>query len=218
MRKVLIVTQELLAGLPTSFLDRRNLRIRTADSVEEAARMAEAWRPDLVIAAGHCAAAARGLAPSLLSIGPTPEGVGADATMPAGSDIESTLARVSELLDLPTRVAPRLPADFMARITARSGATWLAHIVELSGTGLLLECEGAGTLQGEVIVEFHLPARAEPVAAKARVVSIDLGHGRVAVALVDDGGADRAAIVDYVDVQTRARADISRKVTEDSTR
>src|SRR5262245_27177983 len=143
MRKVLIVTHELLAGLPASFLDRRNLRVRTAETAEEAARLAEAWRPDLVIAGTACVGA-RNIAPGtrLLLVGdgapPTPEVCDVWVPAPVGGDVAALLSRVSELLDLPTRTAPRLPVDFMAEISTDSGR-WLARIVSLSETGLLLD-------------------------------------------------------------------------------
>jgi hypothetical protein len=216
MRKVLIVTHELLAGLPASFLDRRNLRVRTADSAEDAARVAQAWRPDLVIAGTRCAGA-REIAPRarLLLVGDqAPRPGSCDAWVEAGSDVAPLLSRVSELLDLPTRSAPRLPADFMAEISGQGGR-WLGRIISLSETGVLLDCEDALPVNGEVVVQFHLPGRPQPVAPRGRIVSVDAAQHRAAVAFIDGETPDRDAILSYVEIQTSARAEVTRAVPEE---
>jgi hypothetical protein len=217
MRKVLIVTRGLLSGLPASLLDRRSIRVRTADDMDDAAQIAAAWRPDLVIVSASAVPVLRKAAPEAryLVIGELEDRSVADAQLPENSDVALVLARTGELLDLPTRGSPRLPTDFMAKVSRSDGNVVLAHIVLLSDTGMLVECEDVLAVDEELVIQFHLPGQDEPVAPRGRVVSADAVQRRFAIAFGKGDSRHRDAILVYVDLQTAARAEVTRHLPDE---
>lgn len=216
MRKVLFVTQELLAGLPASFLDRRGVRTRTVDDEASARQTCRAWGPDAVVLPARMIElgdALRETTPNLsvVAVGVVPEGAAVDARIPVDAGVDVVLAELGAAVGIMLRRSPRVEVELVARVNPGGGAEpILANVRELSDSGLLLECETALEHGMQIGIEFHLPDQPDPVAPRGIVVSGDATEQRYGVAFAETEPEHREAILVFVELQTAARAEMTR--------
>jgi len=219
MRKVLFVTNDLLAGLSASFLDRRGVRVRTADDEDSAREVCDAWHPDAVVLPAALVPLGQTLRQGLpnlrvVAVGEMTEDTEVDACLPAGASVDELLEQLGSVLGMLLRRSTRVDVDLIARVKPGGAAEHLAHVIRLSDSGLLLESETELAQGVQVAVELHLPGHDEPVAPRGIVVSSDPAEQRYGVAFSDIEPSHREAIAVYVELQTAARAESTRP-TED---
>jgi DNA-binding response OmpR family regulator len=199
MSPVLIcLTDPVADGLDKTVLWRSDLRRHLATSIAEARTFLGILRPALIVidrdlpdaegfvrdirADEHArnasiVVAARGeLRPSELAL--MDAGANAVLRLPAGPAWDERLARLTRV---PLRMALRLPVHLQLEgRTLLDLASANGTILNVSTTGMLIECDRPLDLGVEVGFSFHLPMSSEPITGRARIVRL-AGAGRFGV-------------------------------------
>ncbi|HEY3356776.1 MAG TPA: PilZ domain-containing protein [Polyangia bacterium] len=226
---ILIVPGTLLQGeFGPSFLDRACFRVRTAETAEEALRIARVWPPDLLVIGSSleggpparvCARArqqaAAGLKVLLISesVDPSdgPGAGGADEALPDAHlvepvDPDELLATVAALLDVSARRAPRVAVEFLASLSGvlEDGArpSVYVNVLSLSESGVRLESPCHLRLGATGALAFVLPGGGARLALQVRpravMDEIRLHYG---VEFVDVAPADGTRLRSFVEAR-----------------
>jgi DNA-binding response OmpR family regulator len=142
-------------------------------------------RADERARAASIVVAARGeLRPSELAL--LDAGANAVLRLPAGPDWDERLARLAKV---PLRKALRLLVHLQLEgRTLLDLASANGTILNVSTTGMLIECDHPLELGTEVAFSFRLPAAPSPIVGRGRIVRL-AGAGRVGVEFLDLGAA-----------------------------
>jgi DNA-binding response OmpR family regulator len=134
-------------------------------------------RADERVRTASIVVAARGeLRPSELAL--LDAGANAVLRLPAGPDWDERLARLTRV---PLRKALRLPVHLeLEGRTLLDLASANGTILNLSATGMLIECDRPLDLGSEVAFSFHPPKAPAPIAGQGRIVRL-AGAGRVGI-------------------------------------
>ncbi|MEW5852648.1 MAG: PilZ domain-containing protein [Myxococcota bacterium] len=179
MQTILIVQDETLKlRLEASFMERRSLRILLATD-ESALDMAREHVPDVIMlsvpqADEEAFTVCQGLRPSLDATTPyvvmvTAEPPPANMVPPANMSVVERgrmVEAVAHALAARMRAAPRVLVQIMARVDTLQGEgrpMMFANILDLSESGLRLECSEALAMGSRVRVYFVLPGSSERI-------------------------------------------------------
>ncbi|MFH0903385.1 MAG: PilZ domain-containing protein [Pseudomonadota bacterium] len=217
LHKVLVVPPLLLQEeIGPSFLDRSQFRVRTAANGKDAVAIAAAWQPAVLLFSSRLPdMTASQLVESIRSrIGDSAKlilltdsvEIAAAGTLDADLDAhlvtpfvpEQILATLAAVLDVNVRRAPRAQVRILARVeteTTESSPAQpaaLSTILDISETGLRVECPRNMSIGDKGRVHFALPGLAKKLSLPFVVrVVVDEVKAHYGVAFVfDDGAAD----------------------------
>lgn len=192
MRRVLLVPDSVIEGqLGATYLDRGSLSVRTAHDAEEALRMAEVFRPDLVVLRRELLRGAHQLCVDLRNRLPgvqlllITEFVGGeepDVAMYEGLcnarlvqpvEAPQLLATVAALLDIRTRRSRRAPLEALVHLKGfgltNADKSCVANAIDLSEHGMLLEASEHLCLGDTGTLTFFLPDDQQRVVVEGTV-------------------------------------------------
>lgn len=222
IQRVLVVPDDLLRlELGNSFLDRRSFRVRTAAGATEAVAIAAVWRPSLIVVSSElpdmpipkfCNTLRTNPTQQLLKLlmitetlgelheGIIPPDVDGHLVSPVLSG--QLLQTISELLQVPQRIARRVPVNALGKTTGLSHEQHppdLGNVLWISGTGLILESSRILDEGCSGQISFSLPHGAQQLHLTC-VVRALLDEVRLIYALdfVETSQQDIASITAYV--------------------
>jgi DNA-binding response OmpR family regulator len=217
MRRVLLVPDRVMEGeLGASYLDRGSLRVRTAQDGSEALRIAEVFRPELVVLRKDFVAEAHKLCIQLRKLLPTvqlllmTEFVGGDepdmfdelcnARLVQPVEPPQLLATVALLLEIRTRRGSRVPLEALVHLAgfglSNAEGTCVANAIDVSEHGMLVEASEQLGLGDAGTVTFFLPENDQRIVAQGTVcVAMDevLLHYAVEFSDIDPQSRDSVA-------------------------